>query len=69
MNSRWQYHTNVGAEAGWAGIVAAAMTVVALGLNETALSEELADAITVLVGAVARFAIGYFLPSPPLPEP
>lgn len=63
------YSTNVGAETAWSVIITPLGGFVGLLVNRMTGDAELAIAAGALVTGLARFALGYLLPSPPLPEP
>jgi hypothetical protein len=63
------YESRLAPEAAWAGIVGSLTVVVGLVMAEIGASTELTVAVTGLIGGVSRLALGYLLPSPPLPEP
>lgn len=62
-----QYSTDVGAETAWSVIITPLGAFVGLVVQRVWDDAELSIASAALVTGVARFAMGYFLPSPPLP--
>lgn len=63
------YESKVGPETAWAAIITPLGGFVGLLVNRMTDDGELAVAAAALVTGLARFALGYFLPSPPLPDP